>query len=127
MSKPRTILLIPEDPKLLEGGPCGARPPTMYLLKCDTHGRRWAQGPIGLPLCPACGELAEGLDPHALVLARGGQTLRPGCLAAVPEALGAYAALLDAVRTCLRGYTVVWPANMEGEVVLLDADGQVMV
>ena len=128
MSKPRTILLIPTDPKLLEGGPCGYRPPAMYLLKCDTHGRRWAQGPIGLPLCPVCGELAEGLDPHALALAQDGLVLHPGCFAAVPygeHGMGVVD-LLDAVRDCLRGYTVVWPAGMEGEIVLLDADGQVM-
>ena len=114
MSKPRTILLIPTDPKLLEGGPCGYRPPSF-----------WEHPDFPGMWLPA--HIRHDHAGAALVLAHEGTLLPHGCLAAVPEALGAYAALLDAVRTCLRGYTVVWPAGMEGEIVLLDADGQVMV
>ena len=160
MSKPRTILLIPEDPKLLALGPCGYRPPMASLMHlaglgakpCPVCGEpcRWSEAPTEQTdsrfVCasnwrhsfrqadveqhrwqagPYAGEY--GRAPRALVLAHDGKVLPPGCLAAVPYGgLGAAADVMDAVRDCLRGYTVVWPAGMEGEIVLLDADGQVM-
>ena len=121
MSKPRTILLIPTDPALLGGGPCGYRPPLMGALP----GRA---GWVPTEFADRVRWVQEAGGRVALVLAQDGLVLHPGCFAAVPygeHGMGVVD-LLDAVRDCLRGYTVVWPAGMEGEIVLLDADGQVM-
>lgn len=73
--KPHTILLIPTDPALLEGGPCGYSPPTMFR-----RNGRWMADDAEVfdePGFPD-GCRISGL-PEALVLAYDGEACHPGC------------------------------------------------
>lgn len=116
-TKIHAVLLVPAegDPHgLLREGPCGARPPMVWTLRCERCGDIWV--PRGGPSSKAAFQAHRhhwertGLNartacrwqgPTALVLAWGGQP--------VPEGM-------DRLARC--------PAMKVGTILLLDADGR---